>query len=123
MKDMATRTGFSYLGRGVPKSFSLSGTGLEHTTAIWNFIDGNRHGVRMVAFDCRIGAGKGSWRRTVIATDVEPHRLSTTAFNPDLVVERTGNWSIIYQPKVFSLIPPGLMPIAEVEAHLNAVLS
>ena len=121
MKALATRMGLSYLGRGVPKSFSLSGTGLEHTTAIWNLIDGDSHGVRVMAFDCRVGAGKGSWRRTVIATDAKPDTLKATSWNPELIVERSGKWSVIYQPKTFSFIPPGLMPVGEAEAHLKAI--
>jgi hypothetical protein len=121
MRGLATRTGFHYLGRGVPKSLNLSGTELENATAIWNLIDGDCHGIRVMVFDCRIGAGKGSWRRTVIATNERPERLSATSFNPGLTVERSGEWSIIYQPKAFSLIPPGLMPVDEVEAHVKAI--
>jgi hypothetical protein len=35
----------------------------------WNVIEGKGHGVRVVAFDCRLGTGKGSWRRSVIAAE------------------------------------------------------
>jgi hypothetical protein len=122
MRGLATRTGFHYLGRGVPKSLTLKGTGLESVTAIWNLIDGDCQGVRIIAFDCRIGAGRGSWHRTVIATDQRPEEL-ITASTPELVVERSGEWSIIYQPKAFSLVPAGLMPVEEVEAHLKAARS
>ena len=39
----------------------LLGTSLQGATAVWNVIDGERNKIRVVAFDCRIGVGKGSW--------------------------------------------------------------
>lgn len=74
----------------------------------------------MISFDCRIGTGKGSWRRTVIAVQASPDVFGTT-FNPDLVIERAGEWSIMYEPWKLSLIPAGLMPVSEIEGHLDAI--
>ena len=120
MRKLAARTGLCYLGRGVPKSLTLDGTALLPTTAIWNLVDGDRRGIRVMAFDCRVGAGKGSWCRTVIATDASADRLTATRFNPDLAVERSGKWAVVYQSKT-PLTRSGLMPVDEVEAHLNAI--
>ena len=69
MRAVATRLGFEYRAETLPPSLDLRGTGLNSATSTWNVIEGKRHGVRVVAFDCRLGTGKGSWRRSVIAAE------------------------------------------------------
>src|SRR4051794_11141646 len=71
VRALADRLGLHYLGEGVPRSLSLHGTGLVNATSIWNLIDGERRGIRVIAFDCQIGHGRGSWRRTAIAVESE----------------------------------------------------
>jgi hypothetical protein len=121
IQAMAARLGFVYLGRALPKSLSLNGTPIEHTSSVWNAIDGECRGTRVVAFDCRIGYGKASWRRTVIAAQSPRDIFGKVRFDSDLTAVRSGKWSILYQPKTFSLIPPGLMPVPELEAHIDVV--
>ena len=41
--------------------------------------------------------------------------------NRDLHVDRSDEWAILYQPRCVALIPPSLMPVAELEAHLDAI--
>jgi hypothetical protein len=119
IRALAIRSGFSYLGRGVPRSLSLSGTPMVRASSIWNVIDGDRPGIRIIAFDCRIGTGKGSWRRTVIA--VKTDNDSAVSSNRDLAVDHSADWTILYKPKTFFLIPAGLMTVNELEARLNAI--
>src|SRR4051794_23209174 len=66
---LASRLGFTCIGSAFPHSLTLHGTPLENATSVWNVIDGDRHGLRVVAFDCRIGRGKGSWLRSAIAVE------------------------------------------------------
>jgi hypothetical protein len=87
---------------------------------VWNVIDGECGRVRVISFDCRIGTGKSSWRRTAIAVHGPPDVFGA-AFNPNFVIERSGEWSIMYEPWKLSLIPVGLMPISEIESHLDAI--
>ncbi len=61
---------------------SLTGTPMAHTSAIGNVMEGERNGIPFVAFDCRIGTGKGSWRRTVIAARSERDVFATVPQNP-----------------------------------------
>lgn len=121
IRALAIRSGFNYLGRGVPRSLSLHGTPLDRASSIWNVIDGDRRGARIIAFDCQIGTGKGSWRRTVIAVKMENDLLGAVSSNRDLTVDHSGSWAILYQPKTPSFIPAGLMPVEELEARLNAI--
>jgi len=115
IRALAIRSGFTYLGRALPPS--LSG----FATSTWNLIEGKRHGIRIVAFDCQIGAGKGSLRRTVVAAETAVDVFGGARFNTDLRVHRSGSWMILWQPGTMSFIPAGLMPIVELEAHLNAI--
>ena len=119
IRALAARLGFTYIGTALPRSLSLAGTELAPCSSVWNVIDGESNGVRVIAFDCRIGQGKGSWRRTVLAVQSSSGTLEATAFNPDITPEHSGEWTFFYQPKTFSLIPAGLMPITELEANLT----
>jgi hypothetical protein len=80
----------------------------------------NRMGTRVIAFDCQIGLGKGSWRRTVIAVESKAYS-STVPFNPDMTVDTAGKWKILYRPKALtSSHAAGLMPLDELESHLSS---
>ncbi len=120
MRALAIRTGFNYFGRGVPRSLSLQGTPMERASSIWNVIDRDRPGIRIIAFDCQIGTGKG-WRRTVIAVKTDDDRALLS--NRDLTVHSSGDWMILYEPKAFVLTLNGLMTVDELEARLNEIAS
>jgi hypothetical protein len=120
LRELAARRGFSYLGEWFPRSIAVGGTELEGVTSIWNVIDGDCGGIRVVSFDCRIGSGKGSWVRTAIAAQGPPDVFGTM-FNVDLTVDRCGEWSIMYEPKKLSLISSGLMSVAELESRFDSI--
>jgi hypothetical protein len=109
-----------YLGQSLPQSFSLGCTRLERVTAIWNVIDGECGGVRVISFDCRVGSGKRSWQRTAIAAQAPP-RIFGMMFNLDLAIDRSGEWSIMYESRPFSIIAAGLMSASELEAHFDSI--
>lgn len=74
--------------------------------------------------DCQVGAGKQRWRRTLIAVESEIGVLSPRPFVPDITIDRSGRWEILYRPKsTFSFRGTGLMPIEELEANLRAVIA
>jgi hypothetical protein len=93
---------------------------LEGATSVWNVIDADCGGRRVICFDCRIGFGKGSWRRTVIAAK-GPSDVFDTTLTADLTVDQCGEWSIMYEPKRMSLIPRLPMAVSEIEHHLAAI--
>ena len=122
VRAFANRSGLHYLGNALPRSLTLGGTPFQLASKVWNVIDGEPRGVRVIAFDCRVGVGKGSWRRTVIAIESGADLSDAAPFNPDLTVESAGKWKILYRPKAsVNFRIAGLMPIAELEAHLNSV--
>jgi len=121
IRALAHRLGFHYLGDALPRSLTLDGTPFHRTSKVWNVIDGEPRGARIIAFDCRVGVGKGSRRRTVIAIASNADSSHALPFNPDMILESTGEWKILYRPKAsVNLRIAGLMPLEELEAHLRA---
>jgi hypothetical protein len=68
---------------------------------------------------CRIGEGKGSWRRTVVAAEGKPDIFRSVPFVLNLSSEQAGDWTVLYQPKSYRIPSPGLMATSEVEALLQ----
>jgi hypothetical protein len=122
IRALAIRLGFHYLGDALPRSLTLTGTPFDHTSKVWNVIDGEPRGVRIVAFDCRVGTGKGSWRRSVIAVESGADISKAVAFNHDVAIDSAGTWKILYRPKAsVNFRIAGLMPVEELEAYLTAI--
>jgi hypothetical protein len=118
---MASSLGFHYLGNALPRSFPVAGTGLDRMISVHNVIDAEPRGTRIIAFDCKFGEGKGSWRRTVIAAQTGIGNVSRSSFGSDVEIEQNQNWVIIWRPKKLVFDPTGLMPIAELGAHLETL--
>jgi hypothetical protein len=125
IRVLAIRSGMHYLGDALPKSLTLEGTPFFRFSKVWNVIDGEPRGARIMAFDCQVGVGKRSWRRSVIAVESNGNRFGNMPLHPDMTIDRTGRWKILYyRPKThFILRINGLTPIEELEANLNAVLT
>lgn len=120
IRGLANRLGFHYLGDALPRSLTLEGTPFHKVSKVWNVIDGEPRGARIIAFDCQVGVGKGSWRRTVIAMASYADSSHALPFNPEMIRESTGEWKILYHPKAsVSFRIAGLMPLEELEAHLR----
>jgi hypothetical protein len=120
MKKLAARMGFRYLGDVVPQ-VSLVGTQLERMRLSMNVIEGERSGLRVIAFDCWLGEGKNHWRRTVIAARTNLDVFAATDFDTWLTTEKSDGWTILYRPRELTLLPRGLMPVAELEAHIESI--
>ena len=125
IRALATRSGMHYLGNALPKSLGLSGTPFHRVSKVWNVIDGEPRGTRVMAFDCQVGAGKGSWRRTVIAVETDGNVIGHLLVQHDMTLDRSGGWQVLYRPKQggFTFRIAGLTPVEELEANLNAVLA
>jgi hypothetical protein len=122
VRALAATHGFHYLGEALPRSLDLAGSLLASASSVWNVIDGEPQGTKIVAFDCKIGEGRGSFRRTVVAVAAQAG-ISTvfSRFDPGLRQEQVKDWVLIYRPEDFSLIDMGLTPISELQAYLEAI--
>jgi hypothetical protein len=120
-RALAARLGFSFCGHTIPSSLSFAGTPFQLMSSIWNVIDGKKDGVRIVAFDCRVGTGKASWRRTVIAAQSSSDVFGGIKFNPELTTVRANEWLLLYEPQRPVFAMRYLMPVVEVAAHIDSV--
>jgi hypothetical protein len=124
IRALAIRAGMHYLGNARPKSLMLKGTPFDRVSKVWNVIDGEPRGIRIMAFDCKVGAGRQSWRRTLIAVQSNGNAFGHLSMRSDMTVDRSGGWQILYHPEShFNLRIGGLMPVEELEANLNAVVA
>ena len=85
IRASAIRSGMHYLGYALPRSLTLEGTPFYRYSKVWNVIDGEPRGTRIMAFDCQVGVGKRSWRRSVIAVESDGNSFSNMPINPDAV--------------------------------------
>ena len=118
IRRLAETTGFHYLENALPRSLKILPSGI---TSVWNVLDGEHRGRRVIAFDCKFGEGKGSWRRTVIAIQAERSSVTASAFDPEVEVEQIGEWTFLYRPRQLSFIARQLTPVAELAAYLDAI--
>jgi hypothetical protein len=124
IRALAIRSGMHFLGNALPSSLTLEGTPFHRVSKVWNVVDGEPRGTRIMAFDCQVGAGKHSWRRTVIAVESDGNVFGPLSLHPDLTIDRSGRRKVLYRPKAhFGLRIAGLTPIEELEANLNALLA
>jgi hypothetical protein len=125
IRALATRSGMHYLGKALPRSLTLEGTPFHSFSKVWNVIDGEPRGTRIMAFDCQVGVGKRSWRRSVIAVEGDGNVFSNVPLHPDMTIDHSGRWKILYyRPKThFTLRIAGLTPVEELEANLNAAVA
>ncbi len=121
LRSLAESCGFHYLGDALPRSVPLRGPQLDSITTVWNVIDGEPRGTRIVAFDCRFGVGKGSWQRTVIAIKTETANIVAPSFGPAFRIEQIDDWVFVYRTKNFTLIAVQLTPIAELRGYLETI--
>jgi hypothetical protein len=131
MKSLAIRLNFHYLGAVLPRTLTIREPWLNEMTSTRNVIDGERNSIRVVAFDCRIGYGKGSSVRTVVAakaarnvfvSQTNRDLFRSVTSDDDLTVSQSGDWILLYRPKQrFELKSSGLIPIDELEMHINSI--
>lgn len=121
IRSLAESCGFHFLGDALPRSVPLRGSDLDLITEVQNVIDGEPRGKRIVAFDCRFGVGKRSWRRTVIAINADAGNRIGPSFDPTFRVEQMNDWTFIYRPKSFSFIRVQLTPISELRGYLETI--
>jgi hypothetical protein len=124
VRALALRAGMHYLGNALPKSLMLKGTPFDRVSKVWNVIDGEPRGTRIMALDCKVGAGRQSWRRTLIAVESDGNAFGQLSLQSELTIDRSGGWQILYHPKShINLRNGGLMPVEQLEANLNAVVT
>jgi len=92
MRQFAADKGMSFVGDSLPPHFPRQQTSSRQAHSISRVVVGNE----VLLFDCRIGHGKASRARTIIAARREPSVFGWARFGPDLETEQTGDWTLVY---------------------------
>ena len=88
----ASDMGLTFLGNSLPSYFPIQQTSSRLAHSIRRVVIGEE----VLLFDCRIGHGKGSRGRTVVAARGEPSVFGWARFGPDLATEQAGEWTLVY---------------------------
>jgi hypothetical protein len=92
IKEFACDTGLTFIGNSLPGYFPMRHTSSCQAHSIKRVLVGNG----VLLFDCRIGSGKGSRGRTVVAGRGKPSAFGWTRFGPDFETEQAGEWALVY---------------------------
>lgn len=114
IRALAQRLGFTYLGAAFPGTFPLYRTSSRSARSIVRAALGDRNEKEVILFDCRMGHGKGSFSRTVVAVRGQSVPIRAHWFGPDLLTEQAGDWTVVFRTR-------GLMLVEEIEALLDAL--
>lgn len=112
----ASRMGFTFLGDSLPRSFPIHRTSSGTARSIRRVFAGDRKKKEIVVFDCRLGDGKGSFSRTMVAARGDPSVFGWSRFGPDLETEQVDEWTLVYGSK-------RLLLLKEIEALVSDALA
>lgn len=118
--DAAQRLGFRLLGDDLPVDIDLVSSSISNVSSVWNVIDGTPRGVRIVAFDCLVGKGKGSWETTVIAVNAEPFAVKASDFDISLEKEHIDGWTLLFR-RIGPESSGCKMTVEELKGYLEAI--
>lgn len=123
VKAVATAFGMlPWPNDSLPRDLSLRDTCLGSWSKLFNVYEGIVGGVQVAVFDCKVGQGKGSWTRTVIAARSSQATFGAVAFDPELTTQRSGEWLILYRPWRVWGFAPELMSADQIEGHIQSIL-
>lgn len=121
LRSLAQSCGLQFIGKAMPSSVPVERLP-QPPSAVWNVIDGDVRGVRVVVFDCRSGHGKGNWQRTLIAITGATEAARIASFDMDMTKEQIGSWVFLFYPRRLSpSFFDGLTPVREVRAYLESI--
>ncbi len=93
----AGSAGYAYLGELPPGDLLLGNSSLQNATTIEEVFGGEARGKRFFFFECTLGSGKGKIHRGVFAICGPRDTFGAERFNPSLLVESCGSWTLIYR--------------------------
>ncbi len=112
---------FRWLDDDLPADIRLASSSISNVSSVWNAIDGTTRGVRVVAFDCRVGQGKGSWRTTVIAVKADSSAVKASDFEINLEKERVGDWTLLFRRAGPEFYSGCMMSAEELKGYIEAI--
>jgi hypothetical protein len=105
----------------LPRDLFLSSTQFANWSKLSNVYSGIINGVEVAFFDCKVGRGKGSWTRTIIAVRSNGDVFGAKAFDLDFNSQRCEEWLLLYRRREGFRITPGVMPVSQIESHIRNI--
>jgi hypothetical protein len=128
MRALALRLGFQfregephllYLPKGhrpLPTSFQVRGNPWNNITRAWNFIEGEKGGIRVLIFDSTIGSGKGKGIYiTFIAVRTDENPFGNKG--SDEKIAHSNGWTALYRFRFWQI--PWTLSIQSIEAYVD----
>jgi hypothetical protein len=110
IRQFAERINLAYVGARMPVTFPLHRSrAFGSARSLRRTVVGSNGDKELVLFDCTIGFGRGSRRRTIVAVRGQCSGLGWAQYGPDLSSEELGEWNIVYSSNRY-------MSIEEIEA-------
>ena len=119
--EYAQELGFRLLGENLPLDIDLKSSSISNLSSVRNVIEGTPRTVRIVAFDCRVGQGKGSWETTVIAANAEPAAINAGDFDLSVEKEHIDGWTLLFRRIGPELNGGCKMSAEELKGYLEAI--
>ena len=99
-----------------PTGFKMKCYPVYAMSRMWNVVDGERNGIRVLIFDSMIGTGKGARCCTLVATQTT-ETLFKSVSSREKIAQRAG-WTAVYRIS-FIGIRPWTFSITRIEELLN----
>ena len=112
MKTLAEKLGFVYIGEALPRRINLRGSILDYAHSVRNVIDGERAGIRALAFDFTTGEGKQARRYTALAAQSQNDIFGISRYGGDLTVVHSDGWTFAVGHT---------LAVEEIEAFLESI--
>jgi hypothetical protein len=114
IRQYAQSKGFVYIGAVLPRSFPFSETSVGGARSVANAVAGDRSGMELLFFDCKLDYGEYRKTQTVVAVRGPEECFGLVRFGPSLETEKAGEWALVFRSNE-------RMPLEEIDALLAEV--
>jgi hypothetical protein len=110
IREFAEKRSLTYIGATVPNTFPANAArALRWAHSMRSAVVATNGSKDLILFDCTVGHGRGSRRRTVVAARGQHGAFGLAPFSPDLETEEVDEWTLVYASNRF-------MSLEEIEA-------
>jgi hypothetical protein len=98
----------------------VRGTPWNSITRAWNFIEGEKNGVKVLIFDSTLGSGRGKGiYSTFIAVNTDKNPFEYVG--PELKIAHSNGWTALYRLRFWQV--PWTLSIRCIEEYVENVMS
>jgi hypothetical protein len=102
----------------LPTSLGVRGSPWTSITRAWNFIEGEKNGVRVLIFDATLGSGRGRYS-TFIAANSDKNPFGYVG--PELKIAHSNGWVALYCLRFWQV--PWTLSVQSIEEYIENTTS